>query len=94
MIDKLIKKLTISALSLMIVVSSTLTWSPTLVRGDEATTPPVVLNGTVEPGTPGYLNAKSTIVTTETETKVNFRLTPSWGDGAASGVRVYIHLPS
>ncbi|WP_024355564.1 SdrD B-like domain-containing protein [Leucobacter chironomi] len=56
--------------------------------------PSVTLNGTVSAGEPGYLNPKASVLSTGTETRLNYRLVPGWASGAASGVRVAIHLPS
>lgn len=56
--------------------------------------PSITLNGTVSAGEPGYLNPKASVLSTGTETRLNYRLVPGWASGAASGVRVMIHLPS
>ncbi|WP_241988934.1 SdrD B-like domain-containing protein [Leucobacter luti] len=59
-----------------------------------ADTPSITLNGTVAEGDPGYLNSKSIVLSTGTETKVNYRLVPGYASGAATGVRVTVFLPS
>ncbi|WP_166867554.1 SdrD B-like domain-containing protein [Salinibacterium sp. ZJ70] len=58
-------------------------------------TPPIALNGTTYTGEPGVLSSKSAIMSSGSNTRINYRLVPSWtGDGRATGVRVSIHMPS
>lgn len=60
-----------------------------------ADSPAIALNGTVAEGDLGYLNPKSIVLSTGTETKVNYRLVPGYGgQGFARGVTVKIFLPS
>ncbi|MCW2288487.1 SdrD B-like domain-containing protein [Leucobacter luti] len=59
-----------------------------------AETPSITLNGTVTEGDPGYLNSKSIVLSTGSETKINYRLVPGYASGAATGVTVAVYLPS
>src|SRR5690606_28085260 len=53
-----------------------------------------MLNGTVEEGQPGRLTSKLVMLNSGSETKVNYRVTPSYSTGQASGVRVSLFMPS
>lgn len=57
-------------------------------------TPEITLNGTVDESTPGHLNSKSVVLSSGTETRVNYRLVPGYSQGAASGVVVQVYMPS
>lgn len=72
-------------------VAGGVTAIPAAVAAD---TPSITLNGTVAEGDPGYLNSKSIVLSTGSETKVNYRLVPGYASGAATGVTVAIYLPS
>gem|GEM_PF-2892968 len=56
--------------------------------------PTITLNGTVDATTPGFVDGKTVVMSTGTETKVTYRLVPDYSEGSASGVRVTINLPS
>ena len=59
-----------------------------------AETPSITLNGTVDESTAGFLNSKSVVLSSGTETRVNYRLVPGYAKGAASGVIVKVYMPS
>ena len=81
-----------SLLVALMVVTSAL--SATLPAAAADAAPSIALNGTVGEQENGFLTSKSVTMSSGGETKVNFRLVPSYATGAATGVRVTLFMPS
>ncbi len=74
-------------------VAASGTTEPAAVTSSE--TPPIALNGTTYTGEPGVLTSKSAVMTSGSNTRINYRVVPSWSnDGKATDVRVTIYMPS
>lgn len=65
-----------------------------LAAANTPDTPSIMLNGTVEEGQPGYLTSKLVMLSSGSETRVNYRVVPGYSTGQASGVRVSLFMPS
>lgn len=76
----------------LVFTGSVVTATP--AAAEDSATPSIALNGTVSDSTSGYLTSKSVIMSSGAETKINYRLVPSYATGAATGVRVTLFLPS
>lgn len=93
---RVIDKIIINILSLLMIFTTLMGQfaGSYYLANENDETPPIVLNGTVEEGAEGALDSKSAIVSSNRDSVVNFRLVPGYSTGRASGVRVYISLPS
>lgn len=94
MLKKVFTGVVTVALAVLLVfvdVAGGLTATPAAFAQD---TPEITLNGTVAEGDPGYLNSKSIVLSSGSETRVNYRLVPGYASGAATGVTVKIYMPS